>query len=208
MKNQLSFKKAQFVTSALKKDECPEMRDPQGNPLPEMAIVGRSNVGKSSLLNHLMHSKTLAKVSATPGKTQRLNYFLIDEKLLLVDLPGYGYAKVNKAIKRNWASHLEGYLNNRKSLKLLLLLLDIRRIPNEDDLAFLEWANYRSLPTVLILTKNDKLNQRERKKQTDAILKYLEEEKSLSGLPLVHYSVKEGKCKYKLIDTINKQLWD
>ena len=108
MKNQLSFKKAQFVTSALKKDECPEMRDPQGNPLPEMAIVGRSNVGKSSLLNHIMHSKTLAKVSATPGKTQRLNYFLIDEKLLLVDLPGYGYAQVNKAIKRNWASHLEG----------------------------------------------------------------------------------------------------
>jgi len=204
----LSFKQARFLTSALKENECPTLQGPQGNPLPEMAIVGRSNVGKSSLLNHLMHSKSLAKVSSTPGKTQRINYFLIDEMLLLVDLPGYGYAKVNKSTKQNWATHLESYLNKRESLRLLLFLLDIRRIPNEDDLAFLEWAHFHNLPIILVLTKTDKLNNREQKKQLDVILNTLSSEKSLSGLPIVLYSVKDGKCKRKLIEIINKLLWD
>ena len=137
-----------------------------------------------------------------------MNYFLIDDALLLVDLPGYGYAKVDKSTKKNWAAYLESYLNTRNSLRLLLFLLDIRRIPNEDDLAFLEWAKYQNLPTILVLTKSDKLNTKENKKQTEEILNQLGNEKSLSGLPLVHYSVKDGKCKRKLIEIINKLLWD
>lgn len=202
------FKQARFLTSALKEEECPNLCDSRGQPLPEMAIVGRSNVGKSSLLNHLMQTKSLAKVSSTPGKTQRLNYFLIDDTLLLVDLPGYGYAKVNHTTKQEWATHLEDYLNTRPSLRLLLFLLDIRRIPNEDDLAFLEWAKYQKLPTILVLTKSDKLNEKEKNKQTDAIFKKLGDDKSLSGLPIVHYSIKEGKCKHKLITLINQIIWD
>lgn len=203
----IAFKQARFLTSALKEDECPTLKNPQGNPLPEMAIVGRSNVGKSSLLNHLMQSKSLAKVSSKPGKTQRINYFLIDETLLLVDLPGYGYAKVDKATKQNWAIHLENYLNGRDNLKLLLFLLDIRRTPNEDDLAFLEWAHFHNLPVILVLTKTDKLKDNEKKKQAEIILNTLSREKSLSGLPHVHYSVKEGKCKHRLIEVINNVLW-
>lgn len=203
----IMFKQARFLTSALKEDECPSLQNAQGNPLPEMAIVGRSNVGKSSLLNHLMQSKSLAKVSSKPGKTQRINYFLIDETLLLVDLPGYGYAKVDKTTKQNWAIHLENYLNQRGSLKLLLFLLDIRRTPNEDDLAFLEWAYFQGLSVILVLTKTDKLKENEKIKQTEAIIMTLRREKSLSGLPYVHYSVKEGKCKHQLIEVINKELW-
>ncbi|CCB90085.1 putative GTP-binding protein engB [Simkania negevensis Z] len=203
----IMFKQARFLTSALKEAECPSLQNAQGNPLPEMAIVGRSNVGKSSLLNHLMQSKSLAKVSSKPGKTQRINYFLIDETLLLVDLPGYGYAKVDKTTKQNWAIHLENYLNQRGSLKLLLFLLDIRRTPNEDDLAFLEWAYFQGLSVILVLTKTDKLKENEKIKQTEAIIMTLRREKSLSGLPYVHYSVKEGKCKHQLIEVINKELW-
>jgi GTP-binding protein len=202
----LVFKSARFLTSALKGDECPSLSGKDGTPLPEIAIVGRSNVGKSSLLNHLMQDKTLAKVSSTPGKTQRINYFLIDERLLLVDLPGYGYAKVKKAIKKDWAIHLENYLNTRPSLKLLLFLLDIRRTPNEDDIAFFQWALFRNLPTVLILTKADKLKKREQETQTKHILDLLSREKSLSGFPFVLYSVKDGGCKRQLIEVINQSL--
>jgi len=208
MKKPISFKKARFLTSALKEDECPSMRCLHGDPLPEIAIVGRSNVGKSSLLNHLMQKKNLAKTSSTPGKTQRMNFFLIDDALLLVDFPGYGYAKVNKSIKKNWAIHLEDYLNARSSLKLLLFLLDVRRIPNADDIALLKWAEFQNLNTILVLTKTDKLKTREKTKQINEIQKALEEPKSLGGLSIVHYCVKNGKCKHQLIKVINKELWD
>ena len=204
----ISFKQARFLTSALKKNECPYLQDSHGKLLPEMAIVGRSNVGKSSLLNHLMQNKSLAKVSSTPGKTQRINYFIVDEMLLLTDLPGYGYAKVNQSTKQNWAMHLENYLNKRTSLRLFLFLLDIRRTPNDDDLAFFNWAHFQNLPIILVLTKADKLNAQDKKKQTHLILNILSREKSLSGLPIVHYSVKDGKCKHQLIEIINKSLWD
>lgn len=200
----IAFKQARFLTSALKEDEYPSLQNPQGTPLPEIALIGRSNVGKSSLLNHLMQNKSLAKVSSTPGKTQRINYFLIDEKLLLVDLPGYGYAKVSQAIKQSWKTHLENYLTKRESLNLLLFLLDIRRTPNQDDLTFFKWANYHHLPLVLILTKTDKLSEQEQKKQHQIILNVLTSEKSLSRLPVLLYSTKDGKCKHRLIEIINQ----
>jgi len=206
----LPFKKAQFLTSSLTEEEWPTLKDASGNPLPEIALIGRSNVGKSSLLNHLMHIKGLAKVSSTPGKTQRLNYFLIDEKLLLVDLPGYGYARVDTKTKHHWGIHLEHYLKKRDSLKGLLFLLDSRRTPNADDEAFLKWTIHHQIPTILILTKTDKLLQKQIEKQTSTILNALfssSDEKSLSGFPLVHYSIKEGKGKRHLITLLNG-LWD
>lgn len=198
------FKQAYFLTSALKECEYPSLQNSQGIALPEVALVGRSNVGKSSLINHLLSNKSLAKVSSTPGKTQRINYFLIDERLLLVDLPGYGYAKANKSTKQKWAAHIEYYLTKRKSLCLLLLLLDIRRIPNEDDLTLCKWAKHHDLPIILVLTKSDKISNQEQRKQADAIINAVNSEKSLRGFPIVLYSVKNGKCKHQLIEIINQ----
>ncbi|MCP5503884.1 MAG: YihA family ribosome biogenesis GTP-binding protein [Chlamydiales bacterium] len=193
----VEFKSAEFLTSALKTDELPEIT------LPEIAIVGRSNVGKSSLINHLLHSKKVAKVSSTPGKTQRINYFVIDESFLLVDLPGYGYAKTSKSLQEEWGVWIDKYLKER-GLKLILFLLDSRRALTEEDRQFLEWAFYENIPLLLILTKGDKLSQKEK----HAAFKRIENEKSLSGFPPLLYSVKEGKCRQALIHEINQVLWD
>lgn len=193
----IEFKTATFLTSALKTDELPDL------DLPEIAVVGRSNVGKSSLINHLLLSKKVAKVSATPGKTQRINYFVIDEELLLVDLPGYGYARTSKTLQEEWGVWIDKYLKER-GLKLILFLLDSRRELTKEDRQFLEWAFYEKIPLLLILTKGDKLNQRE----THTAMKRIESEKSLSGFPPLLYSVKEGKCREKLIHEINHIIWD
>jgi len=191
------FKKATFLTSALKTDELPEV------DLPEIATVGRSNVGKSSLINHLLRSKTVAKVSSKPGKTQRINYFVIDETLLLVDLPGYGYAKTSKSLQEEWGIWIDKYLKERK-LKLVLFLLDSRRELAPEDLQFVEWAKYVKMPLLLVITKFDKLSQKEK----NIAIKRFENEKTLSGLPLVRYSIKEGKCRETLIHEVNNVLWD
>lgn len=193
----IEFKTAIFLTSALKTDELPEIE------LPEIAVVGRSNVGKSSLINHLLRSNKVAKVSATPGKTQRINYFVIDDSLLLVDLPGYGYAKISKSLQEEWGIWIDRYLKER-GLKLILFLLDSRRELTPDDRQFLKWAFFEKIPLLLILTKRDKMNQ----KETFVTLKRIESEKSLSGFPPILYSVKEGKCRERLIQEINNILWD
>ncbi|MDN3508905.1 MAG: ribosome biogenesis GTP-binding protein YihA/YsxC [Candidatus Neptunochlamydia sp.] len=193
----VEFKSAQFLTSALKTDELPELT------LPEIAVVGRSNAGKSSLINHLLHSKKVAKVSSTPGKTQRINYFVIDESLLLVDLPGYGYAKTSKTLQEEWGVWIDKYLKER-GLKLILFLLDSRRELTEEDRQFLEWVFYEKIPLLLVLTKGDRLSQKEK----HAAFKRIENEKSLSGFPPLLSSVKEGKCRQVLIHEINRVLWD
>lgn len=191
------FRKAVFVTSALKTDELP------ASDLPEIAIVGRSNVGKSSLINHLLRTKSVAKISGTPGKTERINYFLIDDSLLLVDLPGYGYAKKGKKVKEEWGVWIDKYLRERP-LKLVLFLLDSRRSLSSDDQEFIAWACHQEMPLFLVITKTDKLSQ----KETLAAIKKIESEKTLSGLPYLMYSVKEGKCREILIHEINNALWD
>jgi len=137
--------------------------------LPEIAFVGRSNVGKSSLLNDLCKKK-IAKISATPGKTQLLNYFLINNTFYFVDLPGYGFAKVSQNIKKKWENNIETYLQTRKQLKLILFLLDIRRIPNENDKMLNMWfKNLKDITTLYILTKSDKLSKAQREKQRTMI---------------------------------------
>ena len=191
------FKKATFLTSALKTEELPEM------DLPEIATVGRSNVGKSSLINHLLRSKTVAKVSSKPGKTQRMNYFVIDDALLLVDLPGYGYAKTSKSIQHEWGVWIDKYLKAQK-LKLVLFLLDARRELSDEDIEFIQWAKYAGMPLLIVITKFDKLSQKEK----NVAIKRFEHDKTLSGLPLVRYSIKEGKCRDLLIHEINNALWD
>lgn len=151
----MKFETAQFVASALEEREFPKRK------LPEIAIAGRSNVGKSSLINLLFQKKTLAKTSSKPGKTRRIQFFLVDDSYYLVDLPGYGYAAASKQEIENWSSAIDAYLNQSESLKLILLLLDIRRTPCKEDLFLVDWANAKNIPVLAIFTKRDKLSDSE-----------------------------------------------
>lgn len=175
--------------------------------VPEIAVVGRSNVGKSSLLNHLMGSRHLAKISSTPGKTQRINYFFVDEKALLVDLPGYGYAHVSRSTRRTWGVCLERYFQTRPCFRLLLFLLDIRHLPSTGDVAFSRFASFHHIPLLVVLTKTDKLKQQDREKKTSAIIDVLKKTACQAQWPVVHYSVKHGKCRRALIEMINGSIW-
>jgi GTP-binding protein len=151
--------KVKFLLSTL--DQFPHLKDPKGNFLPEVAMAGRSNVGKSSLINHWLGQK-VAKTSATPGKTKLLNFFLVEEKFLVVDLPGYGYAKAARFEVEGWSQAIDRYLNERKSLKLILLLIDSRREIKEEDQCLIDWAKEHKIPLLLIFTKTDKLSQSEK----------------------------------------------
>ena len=201
----LPFEKARFLSSELERN--PELAPSKRVNLPEIAIVGRSNVGKSSLLNHLMRNRCLARVSSTPGKTQRINYFFVDELALLVDLPGDGYAELSRSTRRTWGPCLEGYFQIRPRFHLLLFLIDIRHLPSKGDIAFLRFASFHQIPLLLVLTKTDKLKQRERQKQAFAITDALKREASPLHWPTVHYSVKQGKCRRALIEMINGRIW-
>lgn len=184
------------------------MKGEHGKVLPEVVFVGRSNVGKSSLINHLLRQKNLAKVSSRPGKTQTLNFFNIENKLCLVDLPGYGFAKVPTAMKMKWAESIDLYLRTRNEIKLLLLLLDCRRTPSQEDLDFIRWADAYNKPVVIILTKFDKLRPKERKPQKEKILSYVRESTGLESHTSLTYSVKNSHTRQVLINEIEKHLQD
>jgi GTP-binding protein len=145
------IKSAEFIKSAAKASHYPPAR------LPEIVFAGRSNVGKSSLINSLVNRKRLAKTSSTPGRTQLINFFEINAELVFVDIPGFGYAKVPIAIRRGWAPMIETYLTTRRTLKGLVLILDSRRTPGPEELALVDWLNRHQIATVLALTKIDKL---------------------------------------------------
>ncbi len=142
-----------FTKSSQKLADCPPMS------LPEFAFIGRSNVGKSSLINSLMQRKKLAKVSATPGKTQLINHFEINNEIFIVDLPGYGWANVSKAQKENWEKNINDYLLERDTLIELFVLIDIRHDIQKIDLGFIEWLYEVEIPFSLIFTKSDKLSK-------------------------------------------------
>ncbi|MHB8772032.1 MAG: ribosome biogenesis GTP-binding protein YihA/YsxC [Syntrophales bacterium] len=130
--------------------------------LPEIAFAGRSNVGKSSLINALVKKKGLARTSNTPGRTQEINFFRVNGRFGFIDLPGYGYAKVPEAIKRNWGPMIETYLRERETLRLVVLILDVRRDPSEEDCQLLGWLRHYSLPVLVVLTKIDKVSRSQR----------------------------------------------
>ena len=130
--------------------------------LPEIAICGKSNVGKSSLINYLTNNSKLAKVSGTPGKTRLVNFFVLNEAFVLVDLPGYGYARVSQQEKRSWAEMVETYLKTSQNLRALLILLDIRHQPTEDDKLMLNWASVYGLSVIVVATKADKIAKTKR----------------------------------------------
>ena len=156
-------KSAQFVTSAVKPSQYPEALQP------EVAFAGRSNVGKSSLINTLVNRKRLVKTSATPGRTQLINFFSVNDRLFMVDLPGYGYAKVPAAIRRKWGPMIETYLKGRENLKAVVLILDIRRKPGVQELNFIDWLALYHRPSILVLTKADKLSKSAQKNQRQTI---------------------------------------
>lgn len=161
------IKKAEFIKSAVTPSHFPEP------DVPEVAFAGRSNVGKSSLINTLVNRKNLVKTSSKPGCTQLINFFNINDTAFFVDLPGYGYAKVSKKIRAQWGPMVERYLNVRPNLIGVLLLIDIRREPKKEEFDLLSWLNIRSIPTLIILTKADKLSKNKQQKQLTIISKQL-----------------------------------
>lgn len=148
----MKISKVEFIKSSQELSACPSTE------LYEYAFIGRSNVGKSSLINGLV-GRTIAKVSSVPGKTQLINHFLINDNWYLVDLPGYGWAKVSKSIKDQWEEHIHEYLLERENLRCLFLLVDIRHDPQKNDMEFMEWLSSVDIPFVIVFTKKDKLSK-------------------------------------------------
>jgi GTP-binding protein len=185
---------AEFVKSATKPSEYPP-----GN-LPEVAIAGKSNVGKSSLINTLVNRKNLARTSSQPGRTQTINFFLVNEKLSLVDLPGYGFAKAPLEVRKAWKPMVETYLQTRKAIRLVILILDSRRGISPDDATLLDWLDYHDLPALIVLTKADKLSQFERARQK----KGLAANPLLAGRPLLFFSALTGEGKEEMWSLIQK----
>lgn len=144
---------------------------------PEVAFAGRSNVGKSSLINSMLNRKALARISGTPGKTRTINFYNINDELYMVDLPGYGYAKVSKEEKEKWGEMIEGYIMNREMLKLVVLLVDIRHEPTQDDKLMFKWMKATGNQAVVVATKADKLSRNQMFKSIAIIKKSLQIEK-------------------------------
>jgi GTP-binding protein len=162
---------AEFIVSNTQYKKCPKPE------VPEFAFIGRSNVGKSSLINTLVNKPGLAKTSSRPGKTQLINHFSINNKLwYLVDLPGYGYARVSKSSRAKWADMIDGYLLNRKNLICTFVLIDSRIDPQHNDLDFIHWLGTNGVPFVLVFTKIDKLSGSELPRQIEKYKKKLKEE--------------------------------
>ena len=155
----MKIQSSEFYTSSARVSECPD------NNLPEFAFIGRSNVGKSSLINSLCNKKSIAKTSSKPGKTLLINHFIINKSFFIVDLPGYGFAKISKKEKEKIKNIHENYFKNRKQLFSALLLIDIRLEPQKIDLEFMEYINKLFVPFILIFTKSDKLKKSETSKR-------------------------------------------
>jgi GTP-binding protein len=173
----MSVTKAEFISSSPSVRMCPR------EPLPEYAFIGRSNVGKSSLINMLLERKKLARTSTTPGKTRLINHFRIDDTWLLADLPGYGYAKVSKKERETFARMIQEYGQLRSNLVCFFVLVDARIPPQQLDLDFIEWLGDSRLPFVIVLTKVDKVSQKEKSKHLKLLTEELSE--SWEELPLI-----------------------
>ncbi len=190
----MKINKADFVKSAVYSKDYPE---PLENI--EFAFVGRSNVGKSSLINSVTNRKKLAKTSKTPGRTQLINFFVVNEDTYFVDLPGYGFAKVPMAVKKNWGNIIGDYLSSDRK-KLVFVLLDIRRVPSGEDMEMLEWLHHYNVPYTIIFTKVDKFSNNEKFKQLKLIKKKLE----FRNDDVLFYSSLKGTGKDELLNYIGE----
>lgn len=203
----MNIKSATFVTSAVKPSQYPPY------DRPEIAFAGRSNVGKSSLMNTLLGRKKLVKTSSTPGRTQTINLFSINDRFYFVDLPGYGYAKVPKAVRKSWGPMVENYLKTRRAgehtvpeasqgLCAVVVILDIRRLPNQGDHDLLAWLAHYEVPALVVLTKVDKLKKNQQAKQRSAIARELSTDPS----SLILVSGTTGLGKQELWKAIESRL--
>ena len=186
------IKSAEFVTSAVKEAQYPP------GVLPEIAFAGRSNVGKSSLINTLVNRKHLVKTSSTPGRTQLINFFDINKNLTFVDLPGYGYARVPAAVRKKWGPMIETYLSGRNVLKGVVVIMDIRRTPREEEHNLLAWLEHYSIARILVLTKADKLSKTKQDKQRAAVAGSMEVDSS----ELILFSAKSRQGRDAVWDAI------
>ena len=157
--------------------------------LPEIAFAGRSNVGKSTLINSLLNRKKLVKTSATPGKTQLINFFKINDQFYFVDLPGYGYAKVPESVRRKWQNLVEAYLSERETLRNVVLIIDCRHNPTVQDRQLLEWLEYYQRPSLIVASKIDKL----KRGQVQKHLLKIKHDLSIESVPLGHSSMQYGR---------------
>jgi GTP-binding protein len=188
---------AKFVTSAAWPKQFPT------DSRPQVAFAGRSNVGKSSLINALLNRKSLVKTSSTPGKTQLINFFLINDDFYCVDLPGYGYAKAPRSVVDAWAPMIEGYIRDSPQIRAVVVLLDIRRDPDARDVRLLEWLRHYGVPAFYVLTKADKLKRGEAAKARQSIAKAL----GLAEPPLLT-SVMSGQGIGELKTEVARRLRD
>ena len=164
----VKIKKSELEAVAVKPNQYP----PVG--LPEIAFAGRSNVGKSSLLNLLTGRKALARVSGSPGKTRTINFYKVNDEFRIVDLPGYGYAKISKSVSENWGEMMESYLSNREGLKKVIQLVDVRHAPSAQDVQMYEYLKYYGLDGIVVATKADKVSRNELQKCISVIRKTLD----------------------------------
>jgi GTP-binding protein len=184
---------SEFVISAVASHQYPT------DALPEVALAGRSNVGKSSLINRMIQRKNLARTSSQPGKTQTLNFYRINEMLYFVDLPGYGYAKVSKTLREKWGQFIEHYLTEREQLRLVILIIDLRHPPTKDDQAMFEWLLHFDVPLCVVATKADKIS----KGQWQKHLKMVKEGLGIpKNLPIVLFSSETGQGSDDLWEAI------
>jgi len=185
----------EFVTGAVSSKQYPK------DFFPEFAFVGRSNVGKSSLIRSLLNRKKLVRISSTPGKTREINFFRINEKLMFADLPGYGFARITPALQKKWKQMIEEYLINREPLIAIVFIVDIRRKPTELDLTLKEWLEELGRNYILVITKSDKLSGTERSKQTKIIQSAF---MGGNALAAVTYSSKNHLGRQKLWSELQK----
>lgn len=190
----MKIRKSQFVTS------LSEMKPFPGQGLPEIALAGKSNVGKSSLINSLTNRLKLARTSSEPGKTRLVNFYCINDEMFLVDLPGYGFARAPKSERQRWAAMIEGYLERSENLKHVLHLVDIRHEPTQEDRMMTEYLRHYDIPFTVVATKADKLSKAQRGRTIPAICRAL----VVQPWEIIAYSATDGTGKERLLDFIGQ----
>ena len=194
----MKIKSAEFIKSIY------DLRNLPASVLSEFVFVGRSNVGKSSLINTVCSKKTLAKVGSAPGKTRQLNYFLINEEYYLVDLPGYGYAKVPEQIRAGWRKLVEDYISERENVNMVFVLIDSRHEPTYLDELMVSWLEYYEIPFAIVLTKSDKISKNKMEKQIYRASKIVNNEDLCRDY--IPFSIMTGEGKGEIISLISEAL--
>jgi len=194
----LKIVSAEFIKSIY------DLRALPNSVLTEFVFVGRSNVGKSSLINVICNKKKMAKIGSVPGKTRQLNYFLINEKFYLVDLPGYGYAKVPEQIRAGWRKLVEDYISERSNVKLVFVLIDSRHEPTYLDELMVSWLEYYEIPFAIILTKSDKISANKMQKQIYRASKIVNNEDLC--IDYIPFSIITGEGKYEILKLVEEYL--